>query len=86
MIFMTDEPDRYTVAPGEHGALHEAMDRIQAKGEDAIVRDFNQSYWDKGTKGDYYDVWADGELIDTVDSKATAEESYRNYRDQHPKR
>lgn len=87
---MADDQKRYTVARGDSWSLHEAMDRIQANGEDAIVQDLNQSYWGDGAqhsdaKGDYFDVWADGKLIDTTDSEADAANSLSDYRNQHPK-
>jgi hypothetical protein len=88
---MADDHNRYTVARGDFMGLHGAMDRVQATGEDAIVQDLNQSYWGDGAqhadaKGDYFDVWADGQLIDSTDSEADAAQSLREYRRQHPKR
>ena len=88
---MADEPERYTVAKGDGWALHRAMGRIQAKGEDAIVQDENRSFLsdgagNPGVAGEYYDVWADGKLINTTDSKAHAEKSLRDHRSKHPKK
>ena len=51
-------------------------------GEDSIVQDYNQG----GVKGEYFDVWADGEIINTTDNEADAENSLREYRRKHPKR
>jgi hypothetical protein len=87
---MAEDHKRYTVPRGNSQELHTTMDRIKAGGEDAIVQDQNQSYWGDGAqsssaKGDYYDVWAGGELIDSTDSKADAERSLREHRNQHPK-
>jgi hypothetical protein len=87
---MAAEPERYTVAPGDGWALHRAMDRIQARGEDAIVQDKNRSFLsdgagNPGASGEYYDVWADGKLINTTDSKAHAESSLKEYHNKHPK-
>jgi len=89
-MIMADDYNRYTVPRGNFMALHGAMDRVQATGEDAIVQDLNQSYWGDGAqhtdaKGDYFDVWADGKLINSTDSKADAVTSLREYRKQHPK-
>jgi hypothetical protein len=83
--------NRYTVPRGNFMALHGAMDRVQATGEDAILQDLNQSFWGDGAqhadvKGDYFDVWADGRLINSTDTEADAERSLREYRQQHPKR
>ncbi len=51
-----------------------AMDRIEQRKEWAIVQDTyehpDQPYWE---------VWADGELKDTVFSQREAEESMRKY-------
>lgn len=72
-------------------ALHGAMDRIEAKGEDAIVHDLNQSVSEgvggqsETAKGDYYDVWVGGKLVATVDSESKAQDTYTRHRNQHPK-
>jgi hypothetical protein len=72
-------------------ALHGAMDRIEANGEDAIVHDWNQSISEgvggqsETAKGDYYDVWVDGKLVATVDSESKAQNTYTRHRSQHPK-
>ena len=88
---MADGHMQYIIARGKSWDLHLAMDRIQAGGEDAIVQDLNQSFWGDGAqhsdaKGDYFDVWADGKLINTTDNQADAERSLREHRRQHPKR
>ena len=87
---MADEHKRYTIPRGAPSSLHSAMNRIQDKGEDAIVHDENQSYWGDGAqhsdaKGDYYDVYAGGELIDTTDNAVDAVRSLQEHQRQHPK-
>jgi hypothetical protein len=88
---MADEYRRYTIDRGKGWDLHLAMDRIESRHEDAIVQDLNQSFWGDGAqhddaKGDYFDVWADGKLINSTDNEADATRSLREHRTQHPRR
>lgn len=90
MTIMANSYNRYTVARGDFMGLHSAMNRAEATGEDMIVQDLNQSYWGDGAqhadaKGDYFDVWADGRLINSTDTEADAIRSLTEYRRRHPK-